>query len=269
MARGRICEPQIFQRQRDSSATTTTTTARLTSRDRINRLEKQLAQITASAGSGSTIASTTDGLDHNDQDEDEDEDVSLLDDIRVGTDPKGLEVPGASPPTHLSLLFDNALIGPKGQRRNGDGLHSRFPSTSTARCSDRYLTQVRSRLQRLVPAQEDVTLIAEYAAPWMTLYHGFFPALSFLGDPKLMLTKYDTIMAADAHPVAVAAFLTTLAITVRQLPLEESELRSQMLKDIPKFVREVVHAVQTTVIASNELAATIEGIQTTVLYLRL
>lgn len=117
---------------------------RLTSRDRISRLEQQIANLTsaATAGRQGSLSSPVE----NDYHPDDDDNPSTPIDDPGMTDEPG-EGPTDTPPTHIKFLFDNALIGPE--------QHEDFPGDdlSKARVSPRYLEQARARLQRLMPTK--------------------------------------------------------------------------------------------------------------------
>lgn len=138
--RGCECLPQIYQprsgtRDRSTSAT---------SRDRIGRLEQQLARIAATVqdSNGSqyhTLIPPTYDHPTNEGDSPEEEDDTTF-------DPS--EGPAATPPAHLRFLFNKALIGPDERDEGGDNLH-----LDKARCSKRYLDQARTKFQRLIPSR--------------------------------------------------------------------------------------------------------------------
>ncbi|KAF2160843.1 hypothetical protein M409DRAFT_59630 [Zasmidium cellare ATCC 36951] len=251
-ARGRECVPQVYQRRSVNSD-------RLTSRDRISRLEAQIANLTSSATERkSSLTSPVDDEYHDDDDGPD----TPLDDSEVVDEPS--EGPTATPPTHLKFLFDNALIGPEQYDENpGDDL-------SKARCSPRYLEQARTRLQRLMPPRKDVTVAASYADPWMKLYTTLFPTEAAVGTRNNLTTDYEPMLTPDAHPVHIAFYLLTFAITVRQIPPPHAqELSLSGWENASVYAREVSHAVEATIIAHTGIASTIDGIETTVMYLRL
>lgn len=218
--------------------------------------------------------------------DDDDGPDTPLDDSEVVDEPS--EGPTATPPTHLKFLFDNALIGPEQHDENpGDDL-------SKARCSPRYLEQARTRLQRLMPPRyvqlcdmrggvcvrqgfhmlnkhrNDVAVAASYADPWMKLYTTLFPTEAALGTRNNLTTDYEPMLAPDAHPVHIAFYLLTFAITVRQIPPPHAqELSLSGWENASVYAREVSHAVEATIIAHTGIASTIDGIETTVMYLRL
>ncbi|KAK4505996.1 hypothetical protein PRZ48_003961 [Zasmidium cellare] len=232
---------------------------KLTSRDRISRLEAQIANLTSAASDRrqSSLTSPVEDEYHEDGESD-----TPIDDAEVTDDPG--EGPAAAPPTHLKFLFDNALIGPEQHEENpGDDL-------SKARCSPRYLEQARARLQRLMPSRKDVTVAASYADPWMKLYLALFPTEAAIAARHNLMADYEPMLATDAHPVHIAFYLLTFTITIRQIPPSHAnELSLSGHEDSSAYAREVSHAVETCIIAHTEIASTVDGMEATVMYLRL
>lgn len=231
----------------------------MTSRDRISRLEQQIANLTSVAAerTQASLASPADNEFH-----EEDGSETPVDDSEVVYEPE--EGPTATPPTHLKFLFDNALIGPEQHEENpGDDL-------SKARVSSRYLDQARARLQRLMPSAKDVAAASGYADSWMKLYLTLFPTDAAVSARNHLSSGYEQMIASDVHPVHIAHYLLTFAITIRQVPPSHAEgLSLNGFEDATVYAREVGHAVESTIIAHTGLASTIDGIEATVMYLRL
>jgi ABC-type antimicrobial peptide transport system permease subunit len=83
-----------------------------------------------------------------------------------------------------------------------------------------------------------------------------------------MLAKYEALQAPDASPMSVASLLISISITLLQKPADLSnELAG--IKDTASFVRKVTEAVEETVVSNDTLAGTLEGIETSLLYIRL
>ncbi|EME47654.1 hypothetical protein DOTSEDRAFT_21418 [Dothistroma septosporum NZE10] len=249
-ARGRDCVPQIYQRR-------AVKVDKLSSRDRIHRLEQQIANLTAVAqghvhpdlSSPSPPEEHASGSESPDDDDDDDYDH--------------VHVPASTPPTHLKFLFDNALIGPS--RHNDEFAHD----LNRARCSPRYLNHAKAKLSRLVPNKDDVLVVSNYAEPWMRLYKALFPSDSNIGTKDHFMSRYDTALTEGYHPVHLARFLLVFAITARQVPLHEQSLKLPGWKDVTAYVHDVSQTVESTIVSNDELASTVEGLDTIVMYLRL
>ncbi|GIZ46292.1 hypothetical protein CKM354_000942200 [Cercospora kikuchii] len=248
--RGRKCVPQLYTRRN-------TTTNKVSSKDRIARLEAQLANITAtvqsrsqtSPGRATSAASETTG--------------PVFDEHESDTDERLMQV-GSQPPEHLRILFDNALIGP--DERGPD-----FGSRSRERppCSTRYLDQARAKLQTLVPARDDVIAVSSYAVPWMSLYFELFPATSATPNRDEMVNQHEHMLKPDADPVKIASFLLSFAMTARQIPADEHATVLPGIKNIDSYVKSVMAVVEAVIVSHTGIASTVEGMSATILYLRL
>lgn len=82
-----------------------------------------------------------------------------------------------------------------------------------------------------------------------------------------MLAKYESVQAQDAHPCAVAVCLLAIAITAQQTPASVGPKLQGM--DLQVFPREVSSVVEDVIVSDNALGGTMEGIETTLLFLRL
>ncbi|KAM3423161.1 hypothetical protein BST61_g612 [Cercospora zeina] len=227
--RGRHCVPQLYTRR-------TTNPNKTSSKDRIARLEEQLASITATVQNKSQTSPTrvVDAARRTS--------ASVFDEHESDTDEQPMEV-GSQPPEHLRILFDNALIGP--DERAPD-----FGSRSAERpaCSTRYLDQARAKLQTLVPARDDVIAVSSYAVTWMSLYFELFPATSATPNRDEMINQHEAMLKPDADPVTIA---------------------SASLKDVDSYVKSVMAVVDAAIVSHTGIASTVEGMSVTILYLRL
>lgn len=83
-----------------------------------------------------------------------------------------------------------------------------------------------------------------------------------------MLAKYESVQDAQAHPCAVALSLLSIAITAQQTPASVA-LKLTGISDLQAFPREVSAVVEQIVVADNALGGTLEGIEASLLFLRL
>lgn len=126
------------------------------------------------------------------------------------------------------------------------------------------------RLSLLTKHRQDATVASNYADPWMKLYLALFPTEARVATRNNLTTDYEPMLAADAHPVHIAFYLLTFAITARQIPNSHAQDLSLNGFETPAaYAREVSHAVEATIIANTGLSSTTDGIETTVMYLRL
>ncbi|KAF2216615.1 hypothetical protein CERZMDRAFT_93908 [Cercospora zeae-maydis SCOH1-5] len=218
------------------------------SKDRIARLEAQLANITATVQSKSRTSPTRAvGAARETT-------APVFYEHESDTEEQHMQV-GSQPPEHLRILFDNALIGPDERAPDFDNRPAERPS-----CSPRYLDQARAKLQTLVPARDDVIAVSSYAVTWMSLYFELFPATSATPTREEMMNQYEEMLRPDASPVTIASFLLSFAMTARQIP---------RLKNVDSFVKSVMAVVDAAIVSHTGIASTVEGMSVTILYLRL
>ncbi|SMY21860.1 unnamed protein product [Zymoseptoria tritici ST99CH_1A5] len=241
--RGKQCVPQIYQKR-------STATDRVTSRDRINRLEQQIANIAAAVQDKGSLPSTSP------VDRDHAVDDTMPDE--EGHDPS-LDGPATDPPSHLKFLFENPLIGPS-QRL------ARHKEPAQPPCSPQYLESARARLQRLLPTRQDVEAIVPHAAKWMELYTGLFPVLLRVGSPQQMVDMHQDMISPLADPTRIAMFLMAFTMTVRQIP-PGRQITS--IKDTRAFSMDVIGTIESTIISHQGFSSTVEGLSTTIMHCRL
>lgn len=177
------------------------------------------------------------------------------------TDSEMSELSPMNPPTHLQQLFDNEFLDSHGN----DGLSSDMGSE---KASSALLVRARTRLQALMPSKDDIHAILSNAASWLTLYNALFPTTTMFNNAQEMLAKYEALQAPDASPMSIASLLISISITVIQKPRDQyTELNG--IKDTAGFVRKVTEAVEETIVSNDTLAGTLEGIETSLLYIRL
>ena len=228
--------------------------AAATSRDRISQLEDEVSKL------WSVVSDLKTELGHAPSDEAQYRGAKV-ERHSVETDSEMSEISPMNPPTHLQQLFDNEFLDSHGN----DGLSSDMGSD---KASSAMLVRARTRLQALMPPKEDVRTIISNAASWLTLYNALFPTITMFTNAQEMLAKYEALQAPDASPMSIASLLISISITVLQKPRDQStELTG--IKDTAGFVRKVTEAVEETIIGNDILAGTLEGIETSLLYIRL
>lgn len=164
-----------------------------------------------------------------------------------------------NPPTHLLQLFDNGLLG-------SDGNASATPSRHAASL---HKAQGSSALRGLMPSRENMLTITAHASSWLSLYFALFPVINLPRTSDEMLSQYDKLQDPNADPVAVAALLLSVAITVQQAPDDNADRAATSIKDASSFIKDVSDCVERIVVSDDALAGTLEGIETTLLFLRL
>lgn len=174
---------------------------------------------------------------------------------------EGSDTSPINPPPHLQQLFDNEFLDSRGN----DSLSSDIGSD---KASTALLARARSRLQALMPPKEDVRAILTPAAKWFALYNSIFPTINVFTGATEMLARYEALQEPGANPIAVASLLISITMTLVQ---RSSEAPSQYsgIKDVAAFSRKVTETVEETIVLNDTLAGTVDGIETTLLYIRL
>ncbi|CAK3797147.1 Hypothetical predicted protein [Lecanosticta acicola] len=130
--------------------------------------------------------------------------------------------------------------------------------------------QVPSLRPILNNPREWLTAVASYATPWMSLYMSIFPYTSPIDTKEELISQHDEMQSPTAHPVTMAMFLCTFAITAQQVPPDQENTSPPLnWKDAPTYARQVAQAVEATIISHTGLAMTVEGIEMAILLLRL
>ena len=168
------------------------------------------------------------------------------------------ELSPTHPPTHLLQLFDNNLLD-----TNEDGSATSSRQASSLRRANR-----NNALSKLMPSREDILIITASASSWMPLYNALFPAVNFIKNSDEILLQYDKLQHPNADSTAMAAVLLSVAITVQQAPNDTSRFTSECMKDALSFIRNVSTTVERTVVADDALAGSLDGIEITMLFLR-
>ena len=177
------------------------------------------------------------------------------------TDSNASELSPTNPPTHLLQLFDNGLLG-----SNGQGHDSATPPRHAA---SMHKIQGSSVLRRLMPSRENMLIITAHASSWLSLYYALIPTINFPKTGDEMLSQYDKLQDSNADPVAVAALLLSVAMTVQQAPDDTTGRAAESIRDASSFIRDVSDSVERIVISDDALAGSLEGIEMTLLFLRL
>lgn len=173
------------------------------------------------------------------------------------------EIEGASPPSHLRLLFDNF----EQETPESGG------SSDTGQEVDRLFTSLmqiaRAKLQQLLPSIEEVALIADYASDWMSLYYTLFPAFFAFRTGDQLVSNHERMLEQDVHPVELARYLLSIAITAQQVPVQNMSVSLYRGHGVTRFVDAVCRTVEHNIIGNNALVGTLEGLETAMLYVRL
>jgi len=182
------------------------------------------------------------------------------------SDLDGFQLSAAHQPSHLRQLFDNELLGSK---HRDETTWSERDYQNARPAFEKYLTTARRQLQRLLPSREDVSAIAGFTFSWMSIYVALFPRVRMQATAEEMLAQYDELCSPTANPMALANLLVSLALTILQVPAEELNSLAPGLRNVSRFVDDVSETVDRTIAGNDTLAATLDGIETSLLFTRL
>ena len=188
-------------------------------------------------------------------------DADKLSDGDDGSHSDASDLSPTNPPTHLLQLFDNGLLGSEG--------HGHGSATPPCHAASLHKLQGSSALRRLMPSRETMLTITAHASSWLSLYYGLFPLFNLPKTSDEMLSQYDKLQDPNADPIAITALLLSIAITVQQAPENNAGSSVESIKDASSFIRDVSDGVERIVIFDDALTGSLEGIETTLLFLRL
>lgn len=295
VARSRTCIAQ-------GPASPTSEAAQLSSRDRIRQLEDHVGslwsvvhrleasaqldttQVSQDATTGRPYYTSRKNTNHNNRGQTREREPSsraleeqrasaeaLDNDTRTSSDsdasePDGFNLLPSNQPSHLRQLFSNGLLDAQDPR---DASWQSCDYSGYQSASKTYLTIARRQLQSILPSRDDVAAIVGYSFPWMSIYNALFPRIRFMATAEEMLTKYDELCTSNANPMSLANVLVSLALSIRQIP--EADVKSLVpgIPSVSRFVDDVTEIVDRTIASNDTLAATLEGIETSMLFTRL
>ena len=84
-----------------------------------------------------------------------------------------------------------------------------------------------------------------------------------------MLLQYEKLQDPNTDPVVIASLLLSVAITVQQAPGDTAGHAAESIGDAPSFIKNVSDSVERIIISDDAIAGTVEGIEVTLLFLRL
>lgn len=238
--RNRTCELQLEVIQ--------TAETKLTSRARIDALEKAVNDLWTAIGQSPPVRSAGSRSESRPT-------IGRLDN-QQSPDSSNPSSP-AHPPTHLLRLLDNDLL-------DSNGHETTTPST---RMSTSTMFKESAALLELLPSRQDMVTIAANSASWLSWYKVLFSLNLAMGAGSAMLENYDMVKQSVTHPVPIATLLLAVALTVQQAPDATSMLPS--IPDSAAFIKDVSNLVEKVVVSNDDLLADLEGIRCGMLFIRL
>ena len=102
-----------------------------------------------------------------------------------------------------------------------------------------------------------------------TVYNTIFPPFALFKTVDELLMRYDDLIRADANPYTIGGLLLWLGIAVLNAPPELLQKRSDSVKDAMRFVRRVSETVEEVVVTNDSVAGSVEGVEISLLWVRL
>lgn len=232
-------------------------TLRLTSRDRIARLEGSVASLwkylkTQQPNALSdTIESAVGGVreDEHCGESENDSQSSVM------SDPSP-----ANPPKHLQLLFENSLLDLQDVREQEPPQH---------KFSEARLSRARNALQRLMASEEDTPILTAHATEWLASANAIIPLVFIARTKDELILDWDQARRPDAQPTTIAAVVLITALTVHTIPQSALHDLSGQLSDTSAYSRAVSDAIETYIVNDDFIAGSLEGIEICMLFQRL
>jgi hypothetical protein len=167
----------------------------------------------------------------------------------------------ATQPTYLLGLFNNAFIS-SDKSTSEDTQRSPIPHLSTV---------ARNLLQPLIPDKEDIITVSSRASGLLKLLHELFPITFMVKTGDELLAQYDIVREPTVDPVSLALWLLSVALTIEHIPKTplEPESSEKWLVDAARYPKAVMDAVETSVVACDQMVCTVSGIELMMLLVRL
>ncbi|KAF7540290.1 hypothetical protein G7054_g1512 [Neopestalotiopsis clavispora] len=164
-------------------------------------------------------------------------------------------------PSYLNALFNNSILNSS----DNDAM-SRSSTVATQLSSATTAT-----LQSLVPAKEQVILLADASSGWLTLLHDVFPIMTDIKSGVEILSRYDDVLRPTANTLTVASWLLIVAITAQHSAGSQHQIivRNRRPMNGPAYSRMVAESVERSAVTRDQLMTSVDGIATMALLVRL
>lgn len=256
--RGSKCESQVRANEPRERR-------KLSSKERITRLEAQLGRLNGVVVSlqsrvdgrqpsvSATTANHTDGFETLMHDAGEDD--------KSSTDSEVVE---EDLPSHLYSLFENDVISTDAQEnaraRHEQGSRSVIASLNTA----------RSVLQRFIPPRSDIQMQSGHVLRWQRLLHELMPLGSAPVSAEELSSAYDAMIQPDVDVIDLAMWLLGIAVVTQQILPEDSSPTGfvRQYQKRSSYVRTLSETVETHILSHDSLIGTTRGISLALLNAR-
>jgi hypothetical protein len=240
-ARNRTCELQVEVVQ-------TPEAAKLTSRARIEALEKQVSDLWHAINQSPPVPLA------------QQHHVTQSRPTTLDSQPS----PGSSnpsspaiPPAHLLSLFDNDML---------DSNEHEITTPST-RLPALTMSKESASLLALLPSREDMVVIAANSSSWLSWYKVLFSLNLAMGAGPMMLDNYDKVKRSEMRLVPIATLLLAVTLTVQQA--QDATNMFQSIPDSVAYIKNVSNLVEKVVVSNDDLIADLDGIRSALLFIRL
>ncbi|KAK5727860.1 hypothetical protein LTR17_012403 [Elasticomyces elasticus] len=255
LERRRTCIPQVVA-LRDNH------TGRITSRDRIAKLESTVAQLSQIVRRLEGNASTPSTYMVTDRHAASGR-VNAAPDDEQGSESDSSDLSPVNPPTHLRQLFEDGPLDFSDRSPMQSAPHAK-QHTSGSR-----LHRASTVLRQYMPSREDVATISAHAAHWLMITRALFIMPYGANAESELLPLWDQVQDPDAHPASIAVLLLSFVMSLQQLPVDEIPELSKGPREGLSYIRQVSDAIETTIVMNDSVAATMEGLEASLLWLRL
>ncbi|KAK5688319.1 hypothetical protein LTS10_000297 [Elasticomyces elasticus] len=189
--------------------------------------------------------------------------VNAAPDDEQGSESDSSDLSPVNPPTHLRQLFEDGPLDFSDRSPMQSAAHAK-QHTSGSR-----LHRASTVLRQYMPSREDVATISAHAAHWLMITRALFIMPYGANAESELLPLWDQVQDPDAHPASIAVLLLSFVMSLQQLPVDEIPELSKGPREGLSYIRQVSDAIETTIVMNDSVAATMEGLEASLLWLRL
>ena len=241
------CSNCAARKQQCVPQSTAPTADRTTARDRIARLESQVAALRSPASDS-----------HRSTEPQE----PLINSPNVGLDQDGDETSNSvaadvASRSHRKPLLTNIST-------DSTALQSTRTNSTLRQFASFDTRSARARLQSSLPMASEVAKLENHASSWMSTYHALFPGCTPFHTAEDLVSSYNGIKDPECPLTALAAFLLYADITVQHMsPETVGDVFSESFK--PVALKDFV--VKEFILSNTEITTTVEGLKVYLLML--
>lgn len=249
--RGSKCESQVRSSEPREKR-------KLSSRERIARLEAQLGRLSGVVVSlqskvdgqpplSEARTGSMDGVESLMHDAPDEEDRSSSDSEVVEEDLQ----------TRLYSLFENDVVSTDAQQ-NTKAKHEQSSRSVMAS-----LNTARTILQRFIPPKSDIQMKSGHVPRWQRLLHEIMPLALPPESAEELLSSYDAMMQPDVDTMTLAAWLLGIAVVTQQALPDDGSSPTGLVRHYQNrssYVRALADTVETHILSHDSLIGTVRGV---------